>query len=203
MLQLYYVPQTRSTRPRWILEELAVPYELVVLPRSLEERKKSDYIKIHPHGRVPALVDGDVVLFESAAIALYLADKYIEKGLAPPLSSPLRGPYLQWALYAATTFEPPVYQIYRHTQVLPDEDRSSFIVREAKGTLEEIFQTLVRELGNKPFLLGDKFTAADVLIGSVATWARGLGLVERHPVLVNYAKRLSSRPAFQKARSDD
>ena len=94
-MKLYYAPQTRATRPRWMLEEIGAPYELVRLQLSKGEHKQPEYLKIHPHGAVPAYSDGEVTMFESAAICAYLADKFPDKRLAPPLGSPQRGLYYQ------------------------------------------------------------------------------------------------------------
>ena len=142
MLKLYYIPQTRATRPRWLLEELGVPHELVRLPRSLDERKATDYVRIHPHARVPALVDGDMTMFESAAICLYLADKFPEKGLAPAVGTPERGPYLQWMVYSMVTLEPPIAQIYRHTSALAEAQRIPSLVEEGRATFTDVARVL-------------------------------------------------------------
>ena len=107
-LKLYFAPRTRATRPRWLLEELGVPYELVELDMSKQEHKQLPYLRIHPLGRVPALADGDQVIFESAAICMYLADKFPEKKLAPAVGTPERGQYYQWMVYAGATLEPEV-----------------------------------------------------------------------------------------------
>jgi len=93
-MKLYYSPQTRAGRPRWLLEEIGAPYEIASLDLKKGEHKQPEYMKIHPHGAVPALIDGDLALFESAAICMYLADKYPEKKLAPALGTPARGEHL-------------------------------------------------------------------------------------------------------------
>ncbi|MEZ4302554.1 MAG: glutathione S-transferase N-terminal domain-containing protein, partial [Polyangiaceae bacterium] len=105
-MKLYFAPRTRATRPRWLLEQLGEPYELVNVDLEKGEHKQLPYLRIHPLGRVPALVDGDAVIFESIAICMYLADKYPEKKLAPPVGTPERGQYYQWMLFAASELEP-------------------------------------------------------------------------------------------------
>src|SRR5256885_9492904 len=117
-MKLYYAPQTRATRPRWMLEEIGVPYELVRLQLSKGEHKQPEYLKIHPHGAVPAYSDGEVTMFESAAICAYLADKFPDKRLAPPLGSPQRGLYYQWLVYARAHKEPPPPQSSLNTRHL-------------------------------------------------------------------------------------
>src|SRR5687768_8158359 len=101
-MKLYFAPRTRSVRPRWLLEELGLPYELVKLDLSREEHRTPAHLGLHPLGDVPVLEDGEVTLFVSPAIILYLADRSPEKRLAPPMESPDRGPYLQWLLFAET-----------------------------------------------------------------------------------------------------
>ncbi|MHC5830283.1 MAG: glutathione S-transferase family protein, partial [Nostoc sp.] len=105
-MKLYYIPTTRAVRPRWLLEEMGIAYDLVRVNMTMT--KQSEYKELHPHGKVPVLVDGEVTIFESAAICTYLADKYIEMGFAPPLDSSERADYQQWLFYAAVTLEPPV-----------------------------------------------------------------------------------------------
>ena len=92
-MKLYFAPRTRATRPRWMLEELGHPYTIIHVDLDAKENREPGYLRVHPLGRVPVLVDGDVTIFESIAICMYLADKYLERGLAPLVSSPLRGPY--------------------------------------------------------------------------------------------------------------
>ena len=114
-MKLYYAPQTRAVRPRWLLEEIGAPYTLVRLDMSKGEHKTPEYVKIHPHGAVPALVDGDVTMFESAAICAYLADKFPEKRLAPPVGSPARATYYQWIIYSMATLSSRPCCRYSHT----------------------------------------------------------------------------------------
>ncbi len=134
-MQLYFAPRTRASRPRWLLEELEVPYELVKLDLSKQESRTPAYVALHPFGEVPVLVDGDVTLFESSAICLYLADRFPEKRLAPSLGSPDRGPYLQWMLFAEVVLEPVVLEHYRNAQ-LPDEKKVD--LSKQKARLDEV-----------------------------------------------------------------
>ena len=201
MLKLYYAPQTRAARPRWLLEEIGAPYELVTLDLSKGEHKKPDYMKIHPHGAVPALVDGDLALFESAAICMYLADKFPDKKLAPPLGTPARGLYYQWMLYSMATLEPPVLEVFLNTVMLPEAERSAAAVEKARTNFAAVAKVLSNALTGRDFILGEQFSAADVMIGSTLAWAGFMGLLADHPALQAYAKRLSERPAFQRAQS--
>ncbi len=200
-MKLYFAPQTRAVRPRWLLEELGVPYEIVPIDLTKGEHKKPEYMKIHPHGAVPALVDGDLALFESAAICMYLADKYPEKKLAPAVGTPARGLYYQWMIYTMATLEPPVAQIFFNTVMLPEAERSAAAVEKAKAQFADVARVLSNALATRPYILGEQFSAADVLIGGTIGWAAMMGLLTEHPTLQAYAKRLSERPAFQRARS--
>ena len=121
-MKLYSNPFSRGTRPRWLLEELGVPYALVHVDMKAGAHKEPGYRAIHPLGRVPALVEEDGrTVIESGAICLYLADKYIDRGLAPAFGSPARGAYYQWAFYAYATLEAPVTQYFTHTRSAPED----------------------------------------------------------------------------------
>lgn len=202
MIRLYHAPQTRSVRPRWLLEELEVPYEVVRLNLQQKEHKRPEYLAIHPHGTVPALVDGDLVLMESLGICLYLADKFPEKRLAPSLGSPQRGLYYQWMAYAIATLEPPLIQVFQHSTMLPEEERSPRELRRGQETFREVAAVLSQALQGKTYLLGEQFTAADIMIGSTLVWASLIGVLEPHPVLREYVQRLQGRAAFQRALAD-
>jgi len=201
-MKLYYAPRTRATRPRWLLEEIGAPYELVRLDLSKGEQKQPDYLKVHPHGVVPALVDGDLALFESAAICAYLADKFPDARLAPPIGTPARGKYYQWLVYAMATAEPPVLKIFRNTMMLPEAQRQPALVEEGRKQWAEVARVLSQSLEGRTFLLGDQFTAADVMIGSIVGWSSFMGLLEGWPVLQKYAARLTERPAYKRATAD-
>jgi glutathione S-transferase len=199
-MKLYHAPRSRSVRPRWLLEEIGTPYELVTLDLAKGEHKTAAHLAVHPHGAVPALVDGDVQLFESAAICAYLADKFPDARLAPPTGTPARGLYYQWLVYAIATLEPPVLQVFLNTIRLPEAERSAAAAEQGRTRFAEVAAVLERALASKPFLLGDRFTAADVMIGSTLVWAQAFGLLEGHQTLQDYVARLSARPAFQRAQ---
>ena len=201
MLKLYHSPQSRSTRPRWLLEEIGAPFEVVKLDLSKQEHKTPQYMKIHPHGAVPALLDGDLVLIESAAICAYLADKFPAAHLAPAVGTPERGRYYQWMFYAMATLEPPILQVFMNTVRLPEAERSAQIAEQGRRAFADVAAVLSNALASKPFLLGEQFSAADVMIGSTLAWAQFMGLLEGHPTLIEYVQRQSSRPAIQRASS--
>lgn len=201
-MKLYHAAQTRSVRPRWLLEEIGAPYTVVRLDMSKGEHKSPEYMKIHPHGAVPALVDGDLTLFESAAICAYLADKFPEKHLAPAVGTPARGLYYQWMFYTMATLEPPVIEVVLHTVMLPEAQRSAAAAEAGRTKFTQVAQVLEQALAGKSFILGDQFSVADVMIGSTLGWAQMMGILSGHPVLEAYVGRLATRPAFQRAQAD-
>jgi glutathione S-transferase len=201
-MKLYHAAQTRSVRPRWLLEEIGAPYTLVRLDMSKGEHKSPEYMKIHPHGAVPALVDGDLTLFESAAICAYLADKFPEKHLAPAVGTPARGLYYQWMFYTMATLEPPVIEVVLHTVMLPEAERSAAAAEAGRTKFAQVAKVLEQALASRTFILGDQFSAADVMIGSTLGWAQMMGILSGHPVLEAYVGRLATRPAFQRAQAD-
>src|SRR5438067_8699474 len=136
-MKLYYSTQSRAVRPRWILEEIGAPYELVRLQLGTDTKTPA-YLKINPNGTVPALVDGDLALFESAAICQYLADRYPEKRLAPPAGTPARGLYYQWIHYAMAALEPPIVTIFLHTVRRAEAERNATLAAEARAQLGSV-----------------------------------------------------------------
>lgn len=200
-MKLYHSPQTRSVRPRWLLEELGAPYELVTLDMPKQDHKTAEYLKIHPHGAVPAFVDGDIVMFESAAICMYLADKFPDKKLAPPVGSPERAAYYQWMVYSMATLEPPVLQVFLHTVMLPEEQRSSEQAQEGRTKFKEVARVLTNALRGKQYLVGNQLSAADIMVGSTLAWSHFMGLLSDQHALEDYVKRLTARPAYQAAQA--
>lgn len=141
-------------------------------------------------------------MFESAAICAYLADKFPAKRLAPPPESPARGPYYQWLFYAMATVEPPVVEVFLNTVMLPEAKRSDSAAEQGRKRWAEVARVIETALEGRTFLLGDPFTAADVMIGSIVSWAGFMKLLEGFPGLQKYSARLVSRPAFQRASAD-
>ncbi|MBK8254012.1 MAG: glutathione S-transferase family protein [Polyangiaceae bacterium] len=199
MIKLYFAPRTRATRPRWLLEQLGVPYELVNVDLEKGEQKQLPYLRIHPLGKVPALVDDDVVVFESIAICMYLADKYIDKKLAPALGTPERAQYYQWMLFAAATLEPAVADYYEQTQGLPAEKRSPEATAKAKERALAAIKVVEHAMLGKMYLVAEKLSAVDIVVGSVMRWAESMKLLEGAPDLASWLYELKSHAAFKKA----
>jgi glutathione S-transferase len=200
-LKLYYVPRTRSSRTRWLMEELGVPYELVRLDPKKGENKTAEYLSINPLGHVPSLVDGDFKLFESSAICLYLAERFPEKKLLAPSGTAERARSYQWLFFAMTELEGSLHLIGTQTH-LPVEQRNAKLLEDATKKLQSGVQLLEAELADKPYLMGADFTVADVVMGGVLNWARMLGQLEGLAKVGEYVERLKSRPAFKRATAD-
>lgn len=196
-ITLYFAPGTRATRIAFLLEELGVPWEKVTLDLSRREHKTADYLALNPNGVVPTLTDGDTVLFESVAIALYLADRFAAKGLAPSPDSPLRGRYLSWMIWSMTTLEPPIGEVYLE-RLKPAEQQSAAAIGAALERFRASALALDGELAG-PYLLGDSFCAADVMLGCVLAFANMLGMLEGHDRLRDYVARITARPTFGRA----
>ena len=197
-ITLYYAPRTRATRVAFLLEELGVTWTRVSLDLSKQEHKTPAYLAIHPQGLVPALRDGDITIFETVAICLYLSDRYPEKGLAPALMSKERAAYYQWIVYSVSTLEPTIADIFIY-QELPAEKQDAAYLQEKKKRFDKAAEVLERALHEREYLLGAQFSTADVLVGSMLIWAASLGLLGDHPGLATYAARIGGRSAFSRS----
>lgn len=185
MLKLYYNPRSRATIAKWLLDEAGIPYELVPISLEKREQKSPEYLKINPAGKLPALVDGDARLFENAAICLYLADKFPEARLAPRIGDPQRGRYLSLMVYSTSQLEPAMGDALMKAETLPQRGWTDF--ETAQNVIEG-------ELGEGPYLFGDWFTAADVMVGSMFIWRRIFAGKGGRPKLEAYVDRLLARP---------
>ncbi len=196
-LRLFYAPRTRASRPRWLLEEMGLPYELV---RFDPKNKPSGYEALHPLSHVPVLQDGDFVLFESAAIILYLADKDPAQRFIGAPGTPERGHCYQWMFYLMTEVEPQVsaYENQAVRAPQPDPARVEAIRTPLNGSL----RGLASGLAEKPFLLGDQLNAVDIVAGAILAWAHALKLLGDFPTLIAYTERLMARDAYKRARSN-
>jgi len=197
-IKLYFAPRTRATRPRWILEELGVPYELVQVDLAKGEHKQMSHIRLHPLGKVPVLVDGELTLFESAAICMYLADKYPEKKLAPAVGTDARAYYYQWIVFAGAQLEPPIAE-YAGQMGLPEDQRKPEIVAKSKEQALAAIKAVEHGLLGKMYLVNEKFSAADIILGSILRWADSLKLLTEAPDIQSWLYELKSRAAFKKA----
>lgn len=198
-MKLYYVPRTRSTRPRWMLEELGVPYELVRLDPTRGETRSDEHTNRHPLQHVPVLETRDGSIFESAAIVLHLADLYPDKKLLGAPGSHHRALAYQWLFFAMTELEPPCIEFLGLKRAGKHEEPQGTAVRE-KFSLA--IRPLERRFSSADYLIGDDFSAGDVVVGAVLVWANSMGLVIDAPNVSAYLDRIKARPAFKKAFGD-
>lgn len=195
-LVLYHAVPSRSITTHWMLEELGVPYRIELLSLEAEEHKRPEYLAINPLGKVPALRHGDVVVTETAAICAYLADAFPEAGLNVPVGSPERGEYLRWMFLAPVTLEPAV--LWRTLDMPKDPEYQPF------ADLDAVAAMLADSLRDRQFIVGDHFTAADVMIGASIMWGTQLmPVMPKHPELLDYWAGLEQRPAWQRSFGED
>ena len=193
---LHHSPNTRSTGALVLMEELGAPYQLHVLNMKAGEQRQPAYLAINPMGKVPALTHGDALVTEQVAVFLYLADLFLQADLAPAIGDPLRGPYLRWMAFYGSSFEPALIDKSRKLEpalpgMLP------------YGDYDTMLKTLTDQLDKGPYLLGERFSAADVLWGTALRWTMMFGLVPDLPVLKTYVERVNNRPAALRARAKD
>jgi glutathione S-transferase len=200
-MKLYYVPKTRASRPRWVLEELGVPYELVRLDPAKGETRTAEHLQRQPLGHVPVLEDGATRVYESSAICLYLAEKYPEKGLLPPPGTAERGLVYQWLFFAMTELEPPLSALSAEAR-RPEAERNAAIAAAARERVYKAAAVLEPVVALRPWLLGSEFTVADVVVGAVLAWARSARALDGLPAGDAYLARLRERPAWRRATAD-
>jgi glutathione S-transferase len=192
----FHSPQSRSAGTLVLLEELGADYELRVLNLRKGEQRQAEYLAVNPMGKVPAIVHDGALVTEQGAVYAYLADLYPEAGITPVIGDPLRGPYLRWLFFYGSSFEPAL--VDRSLKREPASPATS-----PYGDYDSMLKTLTDQLGRGPYLLGDRFTAADVLWGTALRWTTMFKLVPEKPVIVDYIARVTARPAFARAAKID
>jgi len=191
IVTFYTHPQSRGRMVHWLLEELGVPYDMKVLDFDKREHKAPSYLAINPMGKVPAIVHRGVVVTEVAAISIYLADAFPKAGLAPSPDDPKRGTYLRWFLFGAGCFEPAIIdKVFARPAVRPGVL--------GYGTYEDMLARLATALTPGPFILGERFSAVDVYVGSQIQYAIMTKGIESTPVFEQYIARWATRPALQR-----
>ena len=199
MLQLYNYPKTRGFRVTWMLEELEAEYEFKLVPFGANGFASEDYVKINPAGKVPALCDGDLVLTESAAIVTYLGDKFPEKQLVPAPGTSARAKYDQWCYFVLSELEQPLWTKGKHTFILPPDKRVPAVIETAAWEFRKALNILSKGLEGNRYILGDSFSAADILIGHTLTWARTAKQPVEFQNVKDYSKLVLDREAVQRA----
>ena len=190
-ITLYHSPASRAFTAYWMLEELGVAFEVRTVDIRKGEQKKAEYLKLNPSGKVPTITDGKVVVSENPAIGIYLADRYGYGGLAPRIEDPDRGAYLKWMVYSTAVVDPVVSL---HAQSI---DVPGFGV--GFGAYDDMVGVLSQTLKDRKYLLGNRFSAADVVLGGTISAALYRKELPADPVLVDYNARLTQREAYHRA----
>ena len=202
MLKLYGITQSRAFRPLWLLHELGLEFEHVRLDFRGDALRDPAYLAINPNGRVPALVDGELVLWESMAINLYLARKYGQEAGLWPDSIEDEALATQWSFWVMTEVETPLLKVLMHSRVLPEQKRDPAKVSHNLGLLKAPFRVLDRALAERDHLAGDRFTVADLNVAAVLTWCKPARIsLQEYPALDSWLTRCLSRPARTKAQA--
>lgn len=188
----FHAPRSRSAITRVMFEELGVPFDLVTLNLKANEQRSPEYLAINPMGKVPAIRHEGVLVTEQPAVLMYLAELYPEKKLAPPVGDPLRGSYLRWMVFYGSCFEPAIMDRSQERAALPQ-------MANGYGSYDEVMRVIATQLEHGPWLLGEHFTAADVLWGGALNYGMMFKLVPEWPAFRAYVDRVQARPASRRA----
>jgi glutathione S-transferase len=195
-LVFYHAPQSRALIVHWMLEELGQPYDMRLINIRKNEQKSPDYLAINPMGKVPAISHNGVVITEAAAICTYLGDAFPAAGLAVPAGDARRGPYLKWLFFGPSCLEPAIIDRMCNRPELPGGTAGY-------GSFDTTLDTIAKAVAKGPFILGDQFTAADIIIGGGLFWGMNTKAVPERADLKPYADRTISRPAWKRVAEKD
>ncbi len=193
MMKLYGFGGTRSLRALWALRELDADFEFVPVNLLAGEHRRPDFLRLNPAGKIPVLIDGDVLLTESAAIVMYLAEKYRDKGLLPAALGD-RAQVYRWAMFAVTELEQPLWRITRHTRLYPEDKRLPDDVALAGQEFVAMAAVLDRHMEGRQFIVGDSVTVADCITAYTLDWGNERRLIDGCPQLRAYLERMYTRP---------
>ena len=196
-LTLYHAAPSRSSVTRWMLEEIGEPYDIKLLHLAEGDQQKPDYLAINPMGKVPTLQHGDIVITETAAICTYLADAFPKAGLSVPIGDPRRGVYLKWLFFGPGCLEPAVID---RAAPRKEEPRRAML---GYGDFDTVMNVLAKAVEKGPWLLGEQFTAADVIIGANLRFGMMFKMIPERKEFSDYAARIAARPAAQRAEAKD
>jgi glutathione S-transferase len=196
-LTLYHAAPSRSSIARWMLEEVGEPYDIHLLSLSRGDNRTPVYLAVNPMGKVPALRHGDVVITEAAAICTYLADEFPHAKLNVPIGDPRRGVYLKWLFFGPSCIEPAMMD--RAFPRKEDARRSAL----GYGDFDTVMEVVAKAVAKGPYIMGEQFTAADVVIGSGLRWGMMFKLLPERPEFTAYVGRVAARPALQRADEQD
>ena len=193
-LVFYHNPTSRGRIVHWMLEEVGASYETKIVDLAKREQKSPAYLAVNPMGKIPAIVHGDVVVTEAAAICAYLADAFPRAGLSPPVGDRARGTYYRWLFFAAGSLEPAL--VDRMVE-RPPVEREGVL---GYGNYENALGALERALAPGPWILGERFSAADVYVGAQVGWGLRTKSLEPRPTFQQYIERCAQRPAFKRSQ---
>jgi glutathione S-transferase len=200
MLALYYYPGNASLLPHMMLREIGAEFELRFVDQDNLQQKSPEYLKLNPNGRIPVLVDGDLVLFETAAIALHLADTFPQAGLAPAVGTKERAELYKWMMHLTNTPQAEFRAWFYPQQHVSDEAAAPAVKQAAGERLNRMFDVISAQLGDRTWLLGETFSAADLFLFMLIRWSRNMPRPARTiPNLKAFAERVLARPAVQEA----
>lgn len=202
MITVYGIGPSRSTRVVWTLEEIGADYEYRKVDIAAGDTRRPPFSDLNPSGKVPVLMDDDLVLTESGAICLYLCEKFPDAGLLPPVGDPDRAHCLKWAFFVTSELEQPLWTKAKHTFALPEDWRVPAVRETANREFERAVAVLAGDLGDAEFVVGGRFTVADILVGQTLAWA-GSAKMSLPDNVAAYAKRVLARPALARARERD
>jgi len=196
-LTLYHAAPSRSSITRWMLEEIGEPYDIHLLSLSKGENRRADYLAVNPMGKVPALKHGDTVITEAAAICAYLADEFPRAKLNVPIGTAYRGVYLKWLFFGPSCIEPAIMD-----RAFPRKEEARRAAL-GYGDFDTVIDVVAQAVVSGPYLLGEQFTAADVVIGSTLRWGMLFKLLPERPEFTAYTSGLAKRPALARAEAKD
>ena len=202
MLRIYHVPLTRSVRLVWLCEALGLEYEKVPIDFSPEYRASSEWRKLNPIGKVPALTDGDFSMFESGAMMQYILQRYADGRLQPAPDSSDYARFLQWCWFAEATHSRPIGEIVNHRRALAETDQSAAAIKDMRWRSEQCVAVLDDELARHRFIVGDEFTAADIMTGYSLLLAERFAPQQLPDCVARYREDLRSTPGYEAATSD-
>ena len=192
-MKLYEYGPSRSIRVRWVMEELGIPIESVTVNLGKGEHRSPEFLKINPAGKLPVLVDGELVLTESAAIVVHLAEKYPEKRLIP--ADPAgRAEFFRWLFFIVTELEQPLWRMTRHTSLYPEDKRLPAEIALAREDFAPTAQVMEDHMQGREFVVGDHVTAADFVLAYTLDWAKSFKALSSFPALNAYRDRMYARP---------
>ena len=197
MIKLYHVPRTRGKRVIWLLEELELPYTVEMLNFNPEFKNSPEWLRKNPVGKVPAMEDGDFTMFESGAMVQYILDRYGKGRLQPEPGTEDHARYLQWSWFAESTFARPIGEIVNHRRAIPKESQSDIAIKEMQNRAHICMAALEQHLRTNTYLLGETFTAADIMMGYSLDICYELAPTDEYKVVNTYWQRLQTRPGYQ------